>query len=149
MTINMRTRTLLLAIVSFIASPSFSRAADPFADTCDAVNSKMVKLFGAGGFQRLNSFGTGIVISPDGHILTAANQLLDTSELVVHLYDGRRLRAEVIAMEPELDAAILRIKIEGKKSTEPTGLDLPFFDFAAEVKRKPAEPGDWILGFSN
>ena len=32
---------------------------------------------------------------PDGHILTVASQLLDTSDLVVHLYDGQRMKAQV------------------------------------------------------
>jgi serine protease Do len=129
--------------------PALGRAADPFDKVCDEVNTKMVKLFGAGGFSRLNNFGTGILISKEGHILTVASQLLDTSDLVVHLYDGRRLRAEVMVVEQELDAAILRVVPEGKKPGEPTGLDLPFFDFAEAAKRPSAAPGDWIIGFSN
>src|SRR5262249_54856139 len=76
-------------------------------------------------------------------------QLLDTSDLVVHLYDGRRLKAEIMVVEQELDAAILKIKVEGKKPGEPTGLDLPYFDFAEAAKRPTAEPGDWVIGFSN
>src|SRR5438067_12153202 len=96
-------RTLSLTFLLF--APSFASAADPFDKVCDEVNSKMVKIFGAGGFSRLNNFGTGVIISKDGHILTVASQLLDTTDLVVHLYDGRRLRAEVMVVEQELDAA--------------------------------------------
>ena len=140
-------RTLALTFVLLL--PGLSRAADPFDKVCDEVNTKMVKVFGAGGFSRLNNFGTGIIISKEGHVLTVASQLLDTSDLVVHLYDGRRLKAEVMVVEQELDAAILRIKLDGKKPEEPTGLDLPFFDFAEAAKRPTAEPGDWILGFTN
>jgi S1-C subfamily serine protease len=139
---------LCIVSVAAVLIPSFASAAEPFDKVCDEVNSKMVKIFGAGGFSRLNNFGTGIIISKDGHILTVASQLLDTTDLVVHLYDGRRLRAEVMVIEQELDAAILRIKIEGKKSGE-TNLDLPFFDFAEAAKRASAEPGDWILAFTN
>lgn len=139
----------IASLVLLLIAPGFASAADPFDKVCDEVNTKMVKLFGAGGFSRLNNFGTGIIISKDGHILTVASQLLDTSELVVHLYDGRRLRAEVMVIEQELDAAILRIRVEGKKPEEPTGLDLPFFDFAEAAKRPSAAPGDWIIGFSN
>ncbi|HUR55960.1 MAG TPA: S1C family serine protease [Gemmataceae bacterium] len=138
--------TLLTALVLL---PSPAAAADPFNEVSEKVNTKMVKLFGAGGFSRLTNFGTGIVISPDGHILTVASQLLDTSDLVVHLYDGRRMTAAVMVVEPELDAAILKIKVEGKKLEDPTGLELPFFDFAEAVKRPQAQPGDWVLAFSN
>src|SRR6185436_3801177 len=116
----MRIATLALLLLA----PSFAAAADPFDKVCDEVNTKMVKLFGAGGFSRLNNFGTGILISKEGHILTVASQLLDTSELVVHLYDGRRMRAQVIVTEPLLDIALVKIRVEGKKLEEPNGLDL-------------------------
>lgn len=124
-------------------------SAAPITEIADKANQKLVKLFGAGGFSRLNNYGTGIIISPDGHILTVASQLLDTSDLVVHLYDGRRLKAQVLAVEPELDAAIVKIKIEGKKINEPTGLDLDYFDFLEAAKKPHAETGDWVLALSN
>jgi len=149
-TMNMRYGTWILAVilaVPFNAAPA--QAADPFNELAKKTNQKMVKVFGAGGFSRLNNFGTGIIISPDGHILTVASQLLDTSELVVHLYDGQRLKAQVLAVEPELDAAIIKIRIEGKKIEEPTGLNLDYFDFAEAAKRPHAETGDWVLALSN
>src|SRR5438477_1171475 len=54
-----------------------------------------------------------------------------------------------MVVEPELDAALIRIVVEGKKPDEPTGLELPYFDFAEAVKRPRAQPGDWVLAFSN
>lgn len=126
-----------------------AHAVDPFHDLAEQANRKMVKLFGAGGFSRLNNFGTGIVISPEGHILTVASQLLDTPELVVHLYDGRRLRASVVVVEPELDAAIVKVRVEGKKPDEPTGLNLDYFDVVEAAKLPPLQTGDWVLALSN
>jgi serine protease Do len=140
-------RLPLAALLAFAAGPA--AAADPFHKVADEVNQKVVKLFGAGGFGGVANYGTGVLISADGHILTAATQMLETSELIVHLPDGRRMRAAVIVTEPELDVALLKIRVDGKKPDEPTGLDLPFFDFAAAAKRPPAKPGDWVLGFSN
>ena len=140
---------ILLCVAVLALVPARAIPADPFNELAEKTNQKLVKLFGAGGFSRLNNFGTGIIISPDGHILTVASQLLDTSDLVVHLYDGRRLRAQVLALEPELDAAIIKIRVEGKKIEEPTGLDLPYYDFAEAAKRPPAEVGDWVLALSN
>lgn len=125
------------------------RAADPFDKIADEVNTKTVKLFGAGGFRGVTNYGTGILISPDGHILTIASQMLDTSELIVHLYDGRRMKAVVLGQEPELDIALLKIKVDGKKLDEPTGLDLACFDLDAAAKRDLAKPGDWVLSFAN
>ena len=143
-----RTRLLLLAAAALIGFAPGSRA-QPLVQVAETVNGKLVKLFGAGGFSRLNNFGTGIIVSPDGHILTVANALIDTPNLVVHLYDGRRLKAEVMVIEPELDAALLRVVVEGKKAGDPTGLDLAFYDIAAEAKRPIAAPGDTAIGFTN
>src|SRR5262249_37558733 len=106
----------------------------------EEVNRKMVKLFGSGGFRGLNSYGTGILVSADGYVLTVASPLLDTPDLLVHLSDGRRLNAKVVVAEPQLDAALVKIdKVD----------DLPFFDAAEAAKGTLAQPGDWVLAFSN
>ncbi|MBY0457266.1 MAG: serine protease, partial [Gemmataceae bacterium] len=151
----MRTRTLALlprlAACAALASPAAPARArdDSFEKTVEKANRKLVKIFGAGGFARLNSFGTGILVSKDGHILTVASQLLDTTELVIHDYEGRRYKAQVVVTEPLLDAALVKIRLEGKKLDEPNGLNLDYFDFAEAAKRKQAEPGDWVLAMSN
>lgn len=145
----MFTRTLFVAAVAAVALVPGAPAADPFADTVKTANKKLVKIFGAGGFARLNNYGTGILVSKDGHILTVASQILDTSDLVVHTYDGQRLNAQVLATEPELDAALIKIRLDGKKIDEPNGLDLDYFDFFEAAKRPPAEAGDWVLALSN
>ncbi|MCZ2343692.1 MAG: serine protease, partial [Bacteroidales bacterium] len=100
---RMRHLTPILLLVGLV--PSLP-AAEPFRSVSDAVNQKMVKLFGAGGFRSITNYGTGILVSPDGHILTTASNMLDTSELIVHLADGRRMRATVLVVEPELDIAL-------------------------------------------
>lgn len=137
-----------------------AKAADaPFDKVGNEVNNKLVKLFGSGGFKGLTSYGTGIVVSPQGHILTVANQLLDTQDLRVHLADGRRFRAKVLFTEPELGAALLVIKQEEKEMVD---LNLECFDFPTEVgklgrfgndapdpKKLKSQPGDWVLAFSN
>jgi S1-C subfamily serine protease len=110
------------------------------ASVADQVNRKMVKLYGSGGFSGLNSYGTGVLVSADGYVLTVASPLLDTAELLVHLWDGRRLRAKVVVAEPELDAAL--VKIEKAE-------DLPYFDLLKVASAPPSQPGDWVLAFTN
>ena len=140
-------RWVFISALGLAAIPAF--AAEPVSNVAGQVNEKMVKIFGSGGFRGVVNYSTGILVSPDGHILTVASQTLDTSELIIHLYDGRKMKATVVVTEPELDIALLKIKVEGKKPEEPSGLDLPYFDFEESLKRKPAVAGDWILGFSN
>jgi serine protease Do len=118
-----------------------ARAQKSFSDVTDPVNKKVVKLFGAGGFKGLVSYGTGLLVSPRGHILTVNNHLLDTRDLRVHLYDGRKFHAKVLFKEPSLDVALCKIDYK----TE----DLPYFDIEACARKALAEPGDWALAFSN
>lgn len=124
-------------------------AQDPFHKISDEVNPKLVKLFGAGGFRGIANYGTGILISPEGHILTAASQMLDTAELIVHLHDGVKMKAQVLVVEPLLDAALVKIKVDGKAPDQPSGLKLPHFDFATAAKLPLAKPMDWVLAYSN
>lgn len=105
------------------------------------VNKKMVKLFGIGGFKSLPSYGTGILVSSKGHIVTVNNHILNTPGILVHLYDGRQYQAKVLAREPELDIALLKIDED---------VDfLPHFEFDKEAGKPTAETGDWVLAFSN
>jgi serine protease Do len=127
---------LLLAVPARAQEPKTS----PLTGVIDQVNQRLVKLYGSGGFRGLASYGTGVVISPDGYVLTVASPLLDTQELLVHLADGRRMIAKVGVVEPELDLALLKIE-----NVE----DLPHFDLAAAGQKPLAEPGTRVLAFSN
>jgi S1-C subfamily serine protease len=133
-----------LAAASFVllGLVAAATAQESFTATSEQVNKKMVKLFGAGGFKGLPSYGTGILVSKDGYILTINNHILNSVDIRVHLHDGRLYRAKVKFREPELDIALLKIEDDVD--------DLEFyFDIAAAVKVPPPEVGDWILCFSN
>jgi serine protease Do len=116
-------------------------AQESFTATSEQVNKKMVKLFGAGGFKGLPDYGTGVLVSPDGYILTINNHILTSVDIRVHLHDGRAYHAKVKYREPELDIALLKIEEEVE--------NLPHYKIADVVKTPPPEVGDWILCFSN
>jgi serine protease Do len=118
-----------------------ARAQESFRGVTDQINKRLVKLFGAGGFKGLAHYGTGMMVSPNGHILTVNNHVLDTRDLRVHLYDGRKYHAKVLFKEPALDVAL--VKIEYKNN------DLPYFDIPKLAKKPLAEAGDIVLAFSN
>ncbi|HWG44601.1 MAG TPA: trypsin-like peptidase domain-containing protein [Gemmataceae bacterium] len=120
------------------------RAEESFAKVSEKVNPKLVKLFGSGGIRGLASYGTGILVSADGYILTVNSHILDTRDLRVHLYDGTRYHARIVAIEPELDIALVKIGDEKVKVE-----DQPYFDVFAAAKRAPVEPGTGVLAFSN
>ncbi|WP_020472857.1 S1C family serine protease [Zavarzinella formosa] len=137
---------LMIAIMCLGLVASSGRATDPYSKTASAANEKLVKLFGAGGFRGAESFGTGIIISPEGHILTAATPFLDGRELRLHLPDGRKMPFKVKVIEPEFDAAILEI-VQPKKDALP--LDLPYFDIKEAGAKLNVQTGDWVMALSN
>jgi S1-C subfamily serine protease len=123
-----------------------ARATDPYDKVAVEANEKLAKLFGAGGYRGAESFGTGIIVSPEGHILTAAAPFLDGRELRLHLADGRKYPFKVKVIEPEFDAAVLEI-VQPKKEAIP--LELPYYDIAAASQNMKVEPGTWVMAISN
>lgn len=100
------------------------------------VQPKLVKLFGAGGLAGLQGYGTGFLISSEGHIATVWSHLLDGDAVSVVLSNGQRKIGKVVAAEPKLDLAVLKIDAEG----------LDHFSLNSPAT---AGPGTRILAFSN
>ncbi len=140
-----RQRWMVCSAVMLLAciTASSARADGSLAQVAQQVNPKLVKVFGSGGFRGLASYGTGLIVSPDGYILTVVSPLLDTRDLRVHLSDGRRYHCKMICMEPELDIAL--VKIDTKEKLD----DLPYFDISALAKKQPVDAGTGVLAFSN
>ena len=53
--------------------------------------------------------GSGVIVSNTGQILTASHVVHDANELTVELYDGRRLKARVLASVISADLAIIEL----------------------------------------
>ena len=69
--------------------------------------------FGDQGDQQAQAgLGSGVIISPDGYILTNNHVVEGADEIEVTLTDSRRARARVIGTDPETDLAILKIELE-------------------------------------
>lgn len=59
--------------------------------------------------QPNSSLGSGVLVSPEGYILTNHHVINEADSIEVALADGRRLKAVVIGSDPETDIAVLRI----------------------------------------
>jgi serine protease Do len=59
--------------------------------------------------NKVNGMGTGIVIDPRGYIVTNQHVVEDVTALRIHLSDGKKQNAVVIARHPERDLAIIKI----------------------------------------
>ncbi|HEY7217519.1 MAG TPA: trypsin-like peptidase domain-containing protein [Candidatus Binatia bacterium] len=62
--------------------------------------------------QSLGSRGSGFIIDPRGYILTAQHVIEKAKDIEIRLADSQRLPAQIVAAEPQIDVAILKITIE-------------------------------------
>jgi serine protease Do len=106
------------------------------ADVVAATQPKIVKIYGAGGIRGLEAYQSGLLISGEGHVLTVWSYVLDTEEIIVTLYDGRRHKAELLGSDPRLELAVLKID----------AADLEHFDLDQSAE---ASEGTRVLAFSN
>lgn len=56
--------------------------------------------------------GSGVVISPDGVVVTNFHVIEGASDVQVELQDSRRVAAKVVGTDPETDLAVLRIGLD-------------------------------------
>ena len=127
---------LLVAVGQWLAAAPAARATESLARVAADIGPKMVKIYGAGGFRRLEAYQTGMLISAEGHILTVWSYVLDTDQVKVVLDDGQRFDARLLGADPHLEVAVLKIEAEG----------LPYFDLAQATE---AEVGTAVLAASN
>ncbi|MFO1282055.1 MAG: trypsin-like peptidase domain-containing protein [Burkholderiales bacterium] len=66
--------------------------------------------------QRANSLGSGVIVSPDGYVLTNHHVIAGADEIELLLADGRGLRARVAGSDPESDVAVLKAEATGLPS---------------------------------
>ncbi|HMA09904.1 MAG TPA: trypsin-like peptidase domain-containing protein [Ramlibacter sp.] len=68
--------------------------------------------FGDQSGQPQAGLGSGVIISPDGYILTNNHVVEGADEIEVVLNDSRRARGKVIGTDPDTDLAILKISLD-------------------------------------
>jgi Do/DeqQ family serine protease len=64
--------------------------------------------------QRRSGLGSGVVVSPEGYILTNFHVVDGADEIEVAHNDGRKYKARVVGSDPESDLAVLRIPADHK-----------------------------------
>ncbi|MDO8811414.1 MAG: Do family serine endopeptidase [Gallionella sp.] len=87
--------------------------------------------------QNNSSLGSGVIVSPDGYILTNHHVVEAADQIEVALADGRKAKAHVIGTDPETDLAVIKIGLPGK---------LPAITFGHPER---AQIGDMVLAIGN
>lgn len=93
-------------------------------------------LFGEAQRQPSVSFGSGVIISEDGYIVTNYHVIENSDEIKVVLNDKRTFTAKVVGTDPGTDLALLKVKSKG----------LPFISFGNSDILKV---GEWVLAVGN
>jgi serine protease Do len=65
---------------------------------------------GTGGQSRFAETGSGVLISPDGKVMTAAHVVHSMDEINVEFLGGETVKARVVASEPAADLSLLQLE---------------------------------------
>lgn len=82
------------------------------------------------------SLGSGVIVSPEGYVLTNHHVVEGADEIEVTLADGRTAQAKVVGSDPETDVAVIKIDLS----------DLPAITFG---KIENVRVGDVVLAIGN
>jgi serine protease DegQ len=62
--------------------------------------------------RRASSLGSGVLVSPEGYILTNHHVIEAADEIEIALADGRKSKAHVIGSDPETDLAVVKVNMQ-------------------------------------
>lgn len=86
--------------------------------------------------QHENSLGSGVIVSPEGLILTNHHVIEAADEIEVALADGRTIPARVVGSDPETDLAVVKVEMKS----------LPSITFS---RSEQLSVGDVVLAIGN
>ncbi|MGH8743698.1 MAG: trypsin-like peptidase domain-containing protein [Burkholderiales bacterium] len=86
--------------------------------------------------RRSTSLGSGVIVSPQGYILTNHHVVRAADEIEILLADGRKTSARTIGADPETDLAVLKVDMK----------NLPSITFG---RSEEASVGDVVLAIGN
>ncbi len=97
--------------------------------------------FWGGFFQnprpyKVESMGSGVIISPDGYVVTNAHVVENAYEIIVILSGGEEYKASIIGVDDPTDVALLKL----------SGSDFPYADLADS---NDLILGEWVIAMGN
>ncbi|MEM1068628.1 MAG: Do family serine endopeptidase [Planctomycetota bacterium] len=83
-----------------------------------------------------SGMGSGVIVRPDGYILTNNHVIEDADTLTVELYDGRKVSGSVVGTDPQTDLAVVKI-------------DVPGLQAATFGQSDNVRVGDWVVAIGS
>jgi len=126
-------RKAMPAVVNIYTSKDV-RSRNPLAD--DPVFKRFFPDLERSQSQKQTSLGSGVIVSPEGYVLTNHHVIQGADDIQLVLSDGRRVAARVRGTDPESDLAVLKVDAQ----------ELPSMTFAATDS---PQVGDVVLAIGN
>ena len=82
--------------------------------------------------QKQRGEGSGVIVDPEGYILTNNHVVAGADKLTIHLFDGRELKGTVKGTDPKTDLAVVHVEAK----------DLPVATLGDSDK---IQVGEWAL----
>jgi Do/DeqQ family serine protease len=102
-------------------------------------NNPIMEFFYGDSYNRsreIKGYGSGVIISADGYIITNNHVVDNAEEVNVTLNDNREFKAQVVGRDASTDIALLKIKAD----------NLPFIKYGDSDQLKL---GEWVLAVGN
>ena len=87
--------------------------------------------------RRTQGLGSGVIVSPDGYVLTNNHVVEGADRIIIDLTDGRSFEAQIVGTDEKSDVAVLKIDANE---------DLPIVPTGDSDKLKV---GQWVLAIGN
>ncbi len=102
---------------------------------------KPIRQYVASGERVLQQvFGSGVIISPDGYVVTNSHVANGATEIKCVLFDSEMLPARLVGLDPDTDLALLQIQLPAGHSL------LPACDF---TDSDMIQPGQFVLALGS
>jgi len=99
-------------------------------------DSWALQFFYGDGSRKKVGTGSGVIISPDGYIITNYHVIENSTEVIVTTNDNREYEAEIIGFDEVTDIAVLKIKEKGLAAISIGNSD-------------NIQVGEWVLAVGN
>ncbi len=86
--------------------------------------------------EKIQSLGSGVIVSPDGYVITNEHVINGGDDITVTLSDGREFKAKLIGQDKRLDLALLKIDTD----------NLPYARF---FNSDSLYIGEWAIAIGN
>lgn len=99
----------------------------------------VTRYFSEGRAQRVPAGGSGVIVTPQGHVLTNYHVAGNSTRITCRLTTGETLEATVMAHDPLTDLSVLKLHADPKRK----------FPYAPLANSDTLKVGDYVLAMGN